>query len=169
MNKEELKKYIYAPMPDETPKAFDAFRIYRDMGKIRTLDKVVLELHKSKTLIARWSTKYNWTERIFFYDLDQETETRNIFEDINREAHIKKLESYRQENENLGKAWRATGATLLTKLKKKIDNIKEDEIETRDLAGLTKVAETCTNLGDKLLAESLAVDKLLQQKLDEGI
>jgi hypothetical protein len=169
MDKEELKKHIYDPMPEETPKAFAAYCAYRDRGGSRTTDQIAKELSKSGTLIRRWAYTYAWTDRVFIYDLEQEKKNRLAFEDINREDHLKKLENYRQENENLGKAWRATGATLLIKIQKKIDNIKDGEIETRDLPGLTKVAETCTNLGDKLLAESLAVEKLLQQKLDEGL
>lgn len=169
MDKEELKKYIYDPMPDETIKAFAAYCNYRDRGTSRSTERTSKELSKSSALIRRWAFTYAWTDRVFLYDLEQEKKNRLAFEDINRESHIQKLENYRQENENLGKAWRATGATLLIKIQKRINNIKDGEIETRDLPGLTKVAETCTNLGDKLLAESLAVEKLLQQRLDEGI
>ncbi len=169
MNKEELKNYIYDPMPDETPKAFDAFCTYRNMGKKRSFEKVSKELSKSIALLSRWASKNDWAERVVLYDLAQEKINREMFEDINRDAHLEKLEKYRRENEELGKAWRATGATLLARIKKKIDNIKDNEITTKDLPGLTKSAEICTNLGDRLLAESLAVEKLLQQRLDENL
>jgi hypothetical protein len=170
MNKEELKKYIYEPMPNETPKAFDAYCVYRNMGKSRTLDKVVLELNKSKTLIARWSTNNNWTERVELYDLAQEKINREIITELNKEDHKTKLLKYRQENENLGKAFRGAGANLLNIVNERISNLTEDEkkaLTIKDINGLAKSAEVCTTLGDKLLAESLAVEKLLQKMVND--
>lgn len=60
-------------MKNESSRAYHAFCIYRDLGPQRSLEKVREELRKegkriSKTLIFRWSTKYNWVERATAYD-----------------------------------------------------------------------------------------------------
>lgn len=55
---------IYSRLEKETDKAWEAFQVYRDFGKKRSLAKVADKLNKSKTIIARWSTLYNWVNRI---------------------------------------------------------------------------------------------------------
>jgi Phage terminase small subunit len=58
----------------ESRKAYEAFRIYRDMGATRSLAKVAEKLGKSKTLIERWSRRDNWVERCRQYDEYMERE-----------------------------------------------------------------------------------------------
>lgn len=170
MNKEELKKYIYVPMPDETPKQFEAYCIYRNMGKRRTFEKVAIELSKSLPLMKRWAAKNDWTERVGLYDLAQEEVNRKIIEDLNKEDHKTKLLKYRQENENLGKAFRGAGANLLSIVQERMASFSEEEkkaLTIKDVNGLAKSAEVCVTVGDKLLAESLAVEKLLQKMIND--
>ncbi len=52
----------------ETEKAYEAFYIYLQMGKERTVRKVEQELHKSHQLISRWSSNNNWVKRARDYD-----------------------------------------------------------------------------------------------------
>ncbi len=55
----------------ESPKAYAAFAIYRDLGSQRSLEDVSQQLHKSKTLLARWSTRDNWVVRADAFDNHQ--------------------------------------------------------------------------------------------------
>lgn len=72
----------------ESQKAFEAFTVYRDMGAERSLMKVVQKLNKSLQLLGRWSSKWNWVERVRLYDaeldrqyrLEQEEERRKMAE-----------------------------------------------------------------------------------------
>lgn len=169
MNKEELKKYIYDPMPKETPKSFDAYCVYRNMGKSRTLKRVSHELDKSDTLISRWSFTHSWAERVELYDIAQEQVNRKVLENLNKEDHKTKLLKYRQENENLGKAFRSAGANLLSIVQERMANLSEkekQELTIKEVNALAKSAEVCVTVGDKLLAESLAVEKLLNQMIN---
>ena len=50
--------------PKESPKAFEAFATYRDMAYQRSLAAVGWKLHKSKTLLERWSAAHGWVERV---------------------------------------------------------------------------------------------------------
>lgn len=58
----------------ESEKAYEAFALYRDMGSERSLRAVTEQLNKSLTLIARWSSKWNWPERVRQYDNSLEQE-----------------------------------------------------------------------------------------------
>lgn len=60
----------------ESPQAFEAFSIYRDMGSKRGLRSVAQRLDKSFTLISRWSRTWEWVERARAYDNDLERQER---------------------------------------------------------------------------------------------
>lgn len=53
---------------DESAKAFEAFEIYLHMGDNRSLSKVAQRLHKSKTMLGRWSSRYEWQIRVVKYE-----------------------------------------------------------------------------------------------------
>jgi len=61
-------KNLWDRWPGETPRPWQAFAIYRDMGIDRSCARVGQELGKSKTLIDRWSGKYRWVDRVQLFD-----------------------------------------------------------------------------------------------------
>lgn len=76
--------------PDETTKAFEAFKVYRDMGPKRSR-KAAVEKMTGKTNTCgnfdQWSVKYHWVSRINAYDryLDQQATAKKV-EDIREMA-----------------------------------------------------------------------------------
>lgn len=58
--------------PVESVPAFRAFARYRDMVEGRSITKVAQELHKSRTLVARWSSEHDWQRRIEAWELHQD-------------------------------------------------------------------------------------------------
>lgn len=77
----------------ESEKAFEAFRIYRDMGDSRTLIAVAEQLQKSYTLIRRWSKAWNWSERCLEYD--------NELQRVARKAAKKEVQDMRRRHINM--------------------------------------------------------------------
>lgn len=54
--------------PKESGPAWEAFRIYRDMGLTRSITKVSAEVDKNRQLIGRWSKTHTWPLRAIAYD-----------------------------------------------------------------------------------------------------
>lgn len=81
-------KLSFERMPGEPPKAFSAFRMYRDMGSTRTLENVRISLGKPPVyaaMLEQWSTKYEWVERAGLYDAYLDAKEREA-----REAEFKR-------------------------------------------------------------------------------
>ncbi len=66
----------------ESAKAFEAFKVYLDMGSERSLREVAGKLNKSLTLIGRWSSTHGWVDRVAEYDAD-----------LQRKAHAQAVKS----------------------------------------------------------------------------
>ena len=56
--------YPWDRQADESPQAFEAFAIYRDMAYQRSLAAAGWKLHKSKKLLERWSAAHGWVKRV---------------------------------------------------------------------------------------------------------
>jgi hypothetical protein len=67
MDSEERKPWLRRP--NETSVAYEAFRIYLNLGPQRTLPKVCEEVSKSRQLITLWSSKHDWVERVRSFDV----------------------------------------------------------------------------------------------------
>lgn len=66
--------------PDESPEAFEAFRVYRDLGEARSHLKVCDEIGKARSLISRWSADHDWVARAAAWDFrtDKERQRANL-------------------------------------------------------------------------------------------
>lgn len=73
----EIEPELWERQPGETTKPFEAFVIYRDMGANRSLRKVAQKLNKSLTIVAEWSSKYDWVKRVAAWDAEQDRIARN--------------------------------------------------------------------------------------------
>jgi hypothetical protein len=54
----------FEQQPKESDKAFAAFSLYLSMGAQRSTREVGKQLGKSEGLIERWSSRWQWTERV---------------------------------------------------------------------------------------------------------
>src|SRR5688572_14622428 len=54
--------------PNESAKAYAAFRAYCEMGSERTAEKVAAKYKRSVSLIRRWAAVHKWTARVKLHD-----------------------------------------------------------------------------------------------------
>lgn len=80
----------------ETPKAWEAFVVYRDLGSSRSLRGVANHLSKGMSLISRWSSRWNWVERAAAWDADTDR--------ASREAQLEAITKMAQRHANLAQS-----------------------------------------------------------------
>lgn len=61
------KQQIWDYQDTDTPKSWEAFQIYRDMGTNRSLVKLGQTIGKNSKWLAQWSSKHEWMKRIEAY------------------------------------------------------------------------------------------------------
>lgn len=115
--------------PKETPKPFEAFCIYRDMGTGRSLSKVAEKCKKSGSLIGRWSTTYNWVERAAAWDDEQERIEREVAE----KERIKSIKAMRKRHASIATA-------MLIKASQALQELPADEVKASDISRMVDVA-----------------------------
>lgn len=115
--------------PEEKPKPFEAFCIYRDMGIERSIRKVAAKLGKSDTLIGRWSKDNKWVERVTAWDDEQERKEREIAQ----KEQAKAIREMRKKHADLASA-------MLIKAAKALAKIPDDEIKAGDMTRMVDVA-----------------------------
>lgn len=69
---EQVQPELWERQPGETPRAFEAFCVYRDLGAGRSIRKTGQELNKNLTTIGEWSSKYDWVKRVAAWDAEQD-------------------------------------------------------------------------------------------------
>lgn len=114
---------------NETTKAYEAFCIYRDMGRERSLAKVAEKQQKSGSLIGRWSRENDWVDRAAKWDDEQE----RIEREIAQKEQAKAIKSMRERHAKLAEA-------MLIKAAKGLARIPDDEIKPGDVSRMVDVA-----------------------------
>lgn len=115
--------------PEETPKPFEAFCCYRDMGIERSIRKVAAKLGKSDTIIGQWSKKNNWVERVTAWD----DENERIEREAAQKAQAKAIRDMRKKHADLASA-------MLLKAAKALKAIPDEEIKASDVTRMVDVA-----------------------------
>ena len=145
----------------ESPQAFEAFSLYLKMGEKRGLLRVAKELSKSGTIIKRWSSAWNWQERIRAYENDlrrQEMEADRKDRKAMRERQIK------------------TAMLMQKKAVEALDKIKPEELTPRaileyikagaELERLNRVIEDDTDSDSSDIVYQMEIEDLDQIESD---
>ncbi|MGN0998659.1 MAG: hypothetical protein ACI4PO_03830 [Faecousia sp.] len=115
--------------PGETPKPFEAFCVYRDMGLERSLSKVAAKLSKSETLMGRWSGQYDWVKRAAAWDDEQERVEREAKE----KQRLKDIAKMRERHAGIA-------VTMLVKAATALQVLPPEEIKAQDISRMVDVA-----------------------------
>ena len=150
-------------LPQESPRAYRAFCIYRDLGPDRSLDQAwkrfcaASDPTKNRGSARRpghwaaWSQKYQWVERAEAYDDLIEEESRNAAAERRRQLHEARSQFQSEEQQRIENQVRNADAVLdkmgtaplneviqITKDANKTTTTKIKAPNVRDMAALLK-------------------------------
>lgn len=131
--------YPWERLENESSVNFEAFAIYRDMGRERSLSKVAERLNKSETLMGRWSGKYDWVKRAAAWDDEQD----RIAREIAQKEQAEEIKKMRRRHAALAKKMLDTADAAL-------DAFDLDDIKPSDVGRLVDIASKLEriSLGD---------------------
>jgi hypothetical protein len=171
----------YERQDGETTKAYTAFTIYRDMGSVRSLDRVEEKIYGTQighkrgtnlTSLKRWSREWNWVERCRDYDLDRETEMRQIKSEHEKAAYIRDLENYQLQQKTIGMAALSFTARSLDAIAFILEpiyrSIQESKVLTQDQINIlfssqiaSKNLMVAATSGAEMAARGLVIEELM--------
>lgn len=121
--------YPWERLENEGTKPYEAFAIYRDMGRERGIRKVATELGKSETLISRWSGKFDWVKRAAAWDDEQD----RIAREIAQKEQAEEIKKMRKRHSALAKKMLDTAEAAL-------EIFDLDDIKPADVSRMVDIA-----------------------------
>ena len=70
----------------ESPVAYQAFMVYRDLGAARTFVAAANALGKGTSLVRRWARRYDWRDRTWAWDISQAREAEDALRQQREES-----------------------------------------------------------------------------------
>ena len=89
----------FEQQPKESDKAFAAFSLYLSQGPERSLAKVAKKLGRSKVLMEKWSSKFDWGARVVAYGAHMALVEREAAEAMTREKGVDWAKRYQELRE----------------------------------------------------------------------
>jgi hypothetical protein len=138
------RRQVWEQQVGESPKAWNAFRIYRDLMEKRTLAKVAETLGCSSTNVERWARRWAWTQRTYEFDLVQEERFR--------EQTIRDRLAHHRRQIQIGQALQSVAVAGLRELQARLEQKLPLNLDPSEIAAFQK-------LGDDLETRGLGEDR----------
>lgn len=116
---------LWEQQPGEGDKPWEAFVLYRDMGASRSQQAVADKLGKSTNLIYRWSSRWNWAERISAWNNENDR--------IMRQDQISEIAEMRKRHAELAVA-------MVEKAKAALEQMELSEMKPADISRFADAA-----------------------------
>ena len=129
--------------PRESDKAFAAFAIYLGIGPERSLATVAAKVGKSKTMIERWSRKFDWPARAQAHTAHLTEIERKAAEAVaiqNGVDWAKRQEEHREDE------WQ-TRTELIGLAREAIERWKKNPARCGTLEGIARLLDLASKLG----------------------
>ena len=89
----------FEQQPKESDKAFAAFSLYLSQGPERSLAKTAAKLGRSKVMMEKWSSKFDWPGRVVAYNSHMALVEREAAEALVREKGVDWAKRYQELRE----------------------------------------------------------------------
>jgi hypothetical protein len=145
MKQMETRRNVLAfeQQPRESDKAFAAFTLYLSLGPERSLEAVGRQLHKSKTMLGRWSAKFDWPARVQAHAAHLALVERQATEAALRS---KAAEWLTRQSEHRDEEWRVRGE-LLEAGREALRRWRANAARCGSLEGIARMLELASKLG----------------------
>jgi hypothetical protein len=165
----DLDRPLWERQPGESTKAWAAFCTYRDLGKSRGIRGAAAAIGKAPRQLDTWSSKFGWVKRAAAFDSHHDRRRLESALDADCELHSRKLEEFRSQSEQLGKAQIALCAELLAIGQRELKRVKDSgqKLQLREICSFLWTAARIGVIGSNLVAESLGVDQILVAMADD--
>ena len=134
---------IFEKQPRESAKAFAAFSLYLSLGPQRSLAEVAQKLHKSVTMLGRWSAKFDWPARVAAHGAHLAIVER---EAIEAAARGKAAEWSSREQKLRETEWAMHEAAIAAAKKGLAAYMEKDKVYA-NLADIARMLEIASKLG----------------------
>jgi hypothetical protein len=141
MNPNEPK--LFEQQAKESTKAFEAFTIYLNLGPQRSLATVRQKLGKSRALIERWCSKFDWVERVNAYNALIVATKQKLKEEFLREIALAEAERDKAQEEA---EWKSR-CRALRLANEAMDRWEANEGKYGTLEGIARLLELASVLG----------------------
>lgn len=156
-----IVEHSWERQPGESAQAFEAFKIYRDMGLKRSNKAVEEQLSKSRQLISRWKKNWDWDKRVRDYD-----------NELEKEAHKEAVKNLKDMTSRHIKI----SMQLQRKALEALDKVKVEDMSPKDIKEFIKMATDLERLNRLTAAtdvedetqEYTSVDIYMPEKEDDG-
>lgn len=152
------ERHAWDRHPSESPPAFEAFALYRDMGLSRSAGKVAKQLGKSTTIIERWCTGHSWVARAAVWD-----------EELDRVAQAEAQQAIRdmsKRHAQLAVAMQTKAAQALQTLDASTLNASQIARLVRDSVRVERLARGEPTSIDEVRDEEETAERLAQRLRD---
>lgn len=143
----------FEQQPKESAKAFAAFSLYLSLGAERSLASVARKLAKSEQLVKRWSSKFDWANRVQAHAMHLAVVEREAQEAL---ARGKAAEWLTRQNELREREWQMHERCIAA-AERAFKAFMEREKVYANLADIARILEVASKLGR--LASGMATDK----------
>ena len=142
----------FEQQPRESNKAFAAFSLYVNLGPERSLATVAQKLHKSVTMLGRWSAKFDWPARVAAHGAHLAVVEREAIEAAARS----KAAEWETREQSLRETEWAMHERAIAAAKRGLDAYMERGKVYANLADIARMLEIASKLGR--LATGLGTD-----------
>lgn len=137
------RRQVWERMVGESARAYAAFSKYRDMASARTMAKVATMSQCSPQNIHRWARRWNWTSRVYAFDVVEEEKFR--------EQTARDRVAHRRRQIQIGQIAQSVAVAGLRELQARLEQKLLLNLAPSEVAILLK-------LGDELESRGLGED-----------
>lgn len=134
---------MFEQQPRESDKAFAAFKTYLELGAQRSLATVAEKLGKSKTMMERWSRRFDWPARVQAHGAHLAVVEREAIESL----ALEKAVDWSKVHEAVKVAEWQRHKKLIALADEMLARWEKNKAKCGTLEGIARVLELATKLG----------------------